>query len=306
MSCAPNPTLPFDVTGAPSCPLCSGRRQKIVSEYKEKTLAKCLDCGVGYVLPQPSRTEVHAHFQEYAPIDDRALKLRFERNRARPLSQVARYIQKKRAGGVILDIACGTGLFLADFFRDRQWHTCGTEISPAAAAKATTKGVEIRLSDIHSAGFQTASLDVITVLDAFYYFPEPLLELGEYSRILRGDGLLLIELPLSTSRIWRTTGIIGKLLSGHHEPLLSTSDHLYYYTPRAITLLLEKSGFQILDIHQLPSNRQESLLRDLMVRVYFALSRVLEFLSGSRIFLGPRFFVAARKIPAVNLPKLRP
>jgi SAM-dependent methyltransferase len=268
-------------------------------------LEKCLDCGASYVLPQPTRSDVAEHFVDYELKDAEALERRFGKNRARPLSYVARYIQSKRQDGIILDVACGTGIFLAHFFQGSQWQACGVEISPILASKAVEKGVQICRSDIHAAKFQQASFDVITVLDAFCYFPEPMVELWEFSRVLRSDGVLVIELPLATSRIWRTTGLLGKLLSGTRQPLLRSSDHLFYYNPKSVAMLLERTGFQVLDVLTLPGNKQSNSFRDLMFSAYYALSRTLAFLTSSRVFLGPRFLIAARKTPTVSEPRMR-
>jgi len=266
---------------------------------------KCLRCGVIYVSPQPSRRELTSHFADYAPKDAEELERRFEKNRMRPLARVAHYAHRKKSGGLILDVGCGPGIFLARFFAGSQWRSCGVELSRIAAAKAAEKKLDVRSGDIHAAAYASATFDFIMVLDAFYYFPEPSVELLEFARILRNDGVLIVELPSATSRIWRTSRRLGRWLSGSRDPLLFSSDHLFYYTPKSVSSLLQRCGFQILDVGQLPGNKQASLVRDLMFLAYFAFSRVMEFLSGSRILLGPRFFVAARKMPTVNEPGMK-
>ena len=92
-------------------------------------------------------------------------------------------------------------------------------------------------------------------------------------------------------------------MSGRRRPFLSSSDHLYYYTPKALGVLLEKTGFQVLNVVLLPANKQSHFLRDAMFYVYFIFSSMLRWLSLSRIFLGPRFLVVARKRPPLNEPR---
>lgn len=301
------PKAAFSSNGIPfiHCPLCEGRHQKIVIEDQGQALVKCSECGAAYLSPQPSRTDLKTHFEEFRPLNVEVLERTFEKNRARPLARVARYVQNRRSGGVILDVACGTGLFLSRFFSDRRWQPLGIEISPATAERASEKGIEVHLTDIHAAGFAQSSVDVITVLDAFYYFPEPLVDLWEYHRILRSGGLLVIELPLAASRIWRKTSFFGGLWAGGRKSFFRSSDHSYFYSPKSLNLLLEKAGFQVFDVLQLPANKQANPLRDAMFYAYFMLSSVLRWLSASRIFLGPRFLVAARKRSALNQPRLR-
>lgn len=274
--------------------MCRGFGQQNLAEYKGKFLRKCLNCGVGYVFPQPSPAELLEHFQE-DDTDERDLERKFELNREKVLSRVADYIQHRRQRGTILDVGCATGLFLARFLRDPGWAAWGLELTPSVADKAAERGIRIFRGGIEEAHFDENSFDVISVLDALYYFPQPDRELAEFRRVLRPDGLLVLELPLATSRIWRTSRTLGKLLSGSRRPLLQSSDHLFYFTPRSVSLLLERCGFRVEDILPLPGNRQAYLPRDLAVRAYSLASSLLHRTSGASIFLGPRFLVAAAK-----------
>jgi SAM-dependent methyltransferase len=278
------------------CPFCAGLRNKILAEYEGRALRQCFDCGGSYASPPPSSSELAAHFQEEAT-DDRGLKDKFETNREKVLARVAAYVQRRQPRGKILDIGCATGIFLAHFFRRPNWDAWGLELSPLAAEKAAAQGVRVYRGDIHRARFAEHSFDVITVLDAFYYFPEPERELAEFHRVLTHDGLLVLELPWAGSRIWRTSTPLGRMVSGTRRPLLQSSDHLFYFTPKSVVLLLTRCGFHVHAILPLPGNQQAGRLRDLAFRVYSAGSALLHSVSGGRIFLGPRFLVAAAKNP---------
>jgi SAM-dependent methyltransferase len=280
--------------GDPGCPLCSALEQRTLAEYRGKSLRKCFHCGGSYVVPQPSPAELVAHFQE-DNTDENGLERKFELNRERVLSRVAHYIQRRRQQGTILDVGCATGLFLARFLRDPGWDAWGLELTSSVAEKAAERGVRIFRGDIQQAHFAENSFDVVSVLDALYYFPQPHRELAEFRRVLTPDGLLVLELPLATSRIWRTSRTLGRLLSGSRRPLLQSSDHLFYFTPKSVALLLARCGFRVEDILPLPGNRQAHLSRDLAVLAYSLASSLLHRASGASIFLGPRFLVAAAK-----------
>jgi len=275
------------------CPLCLGSPPKILSRYREKSLNQCLACGITFVLPQPSPSDVAAHFQNDPDVDD--LHRWFERNRERVLARVAKQIQSRKEQGKILDVGCATGLFLARFFPASRWETWAVELSPRKAQAAARNGICVQVGDIHRARFDECSFDVITVLDAFYYFPDPQSELRELHRILRNNGLLVLELPWAGSRIWRRSRILCWLLRDRQVPLLESSDHLFYYTPKSIGQLLHHSGFAVRTILPLPGNRQETMFRDLLYRGYSFFSMLLHTLSGSKCFLGPRFLVVAEK-----------
>lgn len=285
------------------CPLCLSTGQQTLFRYKNKGLNRCPACGGSYVVPQPSPKDVAAHFQNdhdaiqpHLIRDD--LRRRFERNRERVLARVAKEIQRRRERGRILDVGCATGLFLARFFPASRWQAWAVELSERKARTAAQNGIRVHAGDIHQAKFEERSFDVVTVLDAFYYFPDPQWELKEFHRLLRNNGLLVLELPWAGSRIWRRSSVLRWLLRDGQVPLLESSDHLFYYTPESISLLLERCGFQVRAILPLPGNRQETIFRDLLCRWYSFFSALLHILSRSKCFLGPRFLVVAEKLPA--------
>ena len=276
------------------CPLCSSPKQTTILQGGEKLLKKCAQCGVRYLWPQPSKNDLSVHFEGESN-DKNELERKFERNRIQLLARIANYIQRRRSGGTILDIGCATGLFLGRFFRAATWQRSAVELSQGAAEKARREGIRVHHGDIHGARLSNEGFDVITVLDTFCYFAQPQLELGEFRRILKCDGLLVIETPLATSRIWRASRPLGKLLSWSRYPLLESSDHLFYFTPKSISLLLEKCGFEVQTIIALPGNKHANGLRNLAFKSYFLFSLIVNTISRSRIFLAPRFLVVARK-----------
>ena len=280
---------------APACPLCSSVHTRTVCEYAGKSLLKCSGCGVSFLFPQPSLQDCTTHFEQGSSLTARELKNKFENNRARVLARVATEIRKRRPVGTILDVGCATGVFLSHFFLSAEWERWGVDLSPVAAQHATQAGIEVRCGNIRDANFAETQFDVVTVLDAFYYFKTPQEDLTEIRRVLKDDGLLAIELPLATSRIWRSSSFIGKLLSGSRRSLLDSSDHLFYFTPKSVTALLSRVGFIVNQIVPLPGNRQVSPGRDFAVRSYFRISELLRLLSRSRIFLAPRFLVLTTK-----------
>ena len=277
-----------------SCPLCSGQEQAILSRYDGKSLRRCLNCGVAFVHPQPSPIDLAAHFENARQTGPDEMECKFETNREQVLARVADYIQLHRPPGHIVDVGCATGIFLDRFLADNPaWRGAGVELSPGLTGRAARRGLSIHLGNLRSANLTPGSVDVITVLDAFYYFANPQADLAEFRRVLTPAGLLVLELPWAGTRIWRTSARVGRLLGGARRPLLESSDHLFYYTPHSISLLLGACGFRVQTMVPLPGNRQAGRLRDLAYRAYSAFSRRLYFISGSRLFLGPRFLVLA-------------
>lgn len=277
-----------------ACQLCLGKRLALLAERGSQRLLRCFECGGIFVSPQPDPIAIAVHFQE-PELDEEALQRRFEQNRENVLAKVASYVARRRTGGRIVDVGCATGLFLRRFFRREEWESWGIDLNLAEVRCAQKNGVRTYHGTLREACFDDSFFDVVTVLDAFYYFPHPEEELSEVRRSLKPDGLLVIELPLATSRIWGASTALGRLLKGRRKSLLDTSDHLYYFTPQSISRLLQRCGFRVDSIFRLPGNRQETLRRRMVFGAYYFISAFLERVSGGAIFLGPRFFVVASK-----------
>ena len=284
--------------GPRECPLCMSSGLEMVSEYGGKRLERCCHCRVSFVHPQPCPADLIIHFEAGGLPGCEDLESKFETNREPVLSRVASYIRSRKKSGSILDVGCATGLFLADFSGHGLWQAWGAELSPWAAQRARARGIRVHQGELCETAFANDWFDAVTVLDALYYFPDPQSQLAACRRALKPDGLLVLELPLGDSRIWRAAGGLGRMFSRTRQPLLATSDHLFYYNPRSISLLLQRCGFSVQAILPLPGNRQTGPIRELCYRVYWILSRLLYHISGSKVFLGPRFLVAAVKQPA--------
>jgi SAM-dependent methyltransferase len=256
-----------------------------------------MQCRSIHVMPQPEIHEVNAHFEDDHGSDEQELRRKFEVNRKRVLSRVAGYIQSERKGGNVLDVGCATGLFLECFFMGANWQACGVDLSPVASQIARNKGIRVWRGELRQAQFPDSSFDVITMLDAFYYLPRPLIELSELYRILKRNGSLVLELPMATSRIWRMSSRLGKFITRSHGSVLENSDHLFYFTPWSISLLLNRCGFQVENIVPLPANRQPSLLKDLAAQLYSGCSSLLTYIFRSKVCFAPRYMIVARKMP---------
>ena len=295
MSCTLDAALTQTLHEVIRCPICRATQLEMVIASGPKSIRRCLRCDTHFLHPQPSPAEVISYFQtleEDAPQGD--LEHDYQCCRKNVLARVAAAIQTRKMQGSILDVGCATGFFLNTFFAG--WERTALELSPRKAELAKRGGTRVRIGDLFSARFPCTSFDVATLLDAFYYVRNPYATLAEFHRVLKDDGILVLEMAWATTYIWRRTGIVRRVLK--EDPLLDASDHLFDYTPRALSLLLHHSGFIVDDILVLPANRQQRRLRDVLWRTYSSLSRAAFVLSRGRLCLGPRFMVIARKVPS--------
>ena len=139
---------------------------------------------------------------------------------------VAAFARAVKPGSRVLDVGAGPGPYRKLFSHcEYRAHDFGEE--------PTTKGRYTKLdytSDILNIPAPDQSFDVILCTEVLEHIPDPVGALGEFARILREGGQLLLTAPL------------GSLL--HQEPF-----HFYGgYTPWWYRKFLSESGFEIVQL----------------------------------------------------------
>jgi SAM-dependent methyltransferase len=86
--------------------------------------------------------------------------------------------------------------------------------------------------------------DTIYMGEIFEHIHNPFFVLSEVKRVLKKDGVLVLDTPNPYS-IYRILFYFFK----KSENLTGDPTHLIFYTPKSLCVCLEKSGFQILDLN---------------------------------------------------------
>ncbi len=137
--------------------------------------------------------------------------------------------------GQVLDLGCALGYFLR-VMETKGWDTWGVDLSSYAVqeARKDINGSVVQ-GDLREAEFPEGYFDLVALWDTLEHLAAPVEVLKEVRRIVKPDGLLLIE----TLNIGSLT---AKLL-GRKWPLYAPPYHLVYYSTETLTKLLEASGF---------------------------------------------------------------
>ena len=102
------------------------------------------------------------------------------------------------AGACVLDAGCGTGGFLARLRGARaDIAPYGVEYDEGAARRAAAKaGVHVACGTVNALPFPDSFFDAVTSLDVICHAGvDPVAALGEFRRVLRPGGLLVLNLP---------------------------------------------------------------------------------------------------------------
>jgi SAM-dependent methyltransferase len=139
--------------------------------------------------------------------------------------------------GELLDVGAGKGHFMAAA-RELGWHVDGIEFSAASAATAAELyGVEVRVADFMSMPDDGRLYDAVVMIHVLEHLPDPRFAIARARSLLAPGGRLLISVPNAAS--------LQARLFGSRWLHLDLPRHLYHFTPDALSVLLEGSGFEV-------------------------------------------------------------
>lgn len=175
--------------------------------------------------------------------DDRYLNEAEGRRRA--LQRCLRLLSQYTNGppGHLLDVGCSAGIFLT-LASEAGWSVFGVEPSDWLSARARSRfGARVLSTSFEKAAFRRQSFDAITFWDVLEHLADPVGSVNKAAHLVRPGGVLALNVPNIESAIAR--------LMGYRWPLL-LPEHIFYFSRRALQMLLEQHGFAPLGFHLHP------------------------------------------------------
>ncbi len=229
------------------CDLCGSAAQRLLFNRGRNDEAInnviCQQCGLVYVSPRPSQTDVNATYLEgnfslaarggHTPtpekfvLSERAAFARFQAlTQAIDLTQFA-------SDSACLEIGCGVGSFLR-FMHGAGWRVQGIEPDPNyAQAGESAYHVPILSTLYETTPFARESFALIASFHVLEHVPSPKAFLSKVYEELQPNGLLFLEVPC----INRPYG--GNL------PQFFWSAHLFSFSVNTLTGYLQQAGFEV-------------------------------------------------------------
>jgi 2-polyprenyl-3-methyl-5-hydroxy-6-metoxy-1,4-benzoquinol methylase len=193
-------------------------------------LVRCRHCGLVYTNP---RLEGGPLLDAYARTED-AEYMGEDASRSINGYFCLNTISQFVPAGKLLDVGCSTG-YLLNAVRLR-FETLGIEPSRWAAGFAKEQlRLQVSVGTLEEAHLPDDSYDAVTLVDVLEHLPDPLGTLKEIRRVLKPDGFLYIVTPNIAS-------VTAKLMRSRWWGLRAA--HIYYFSPRTLTALLKKAGFE--------------------------------------------------------------
>jgi 2-polyprenyl-3-methyl-5-hydroxy-6-metoxy-1,4-benzoquinol methylase len=225
--------------------ICQNKKFDIILKPYGYKICKCFDCGLIFSQKNEfnflNKEEIYENYYK-------------EENGARFSSfveYVVKFFRLIRAYRIhsldikaksILDIGSGRGwilYFLKKYFKYDV--TVGTQISSSAYKFSTQKlKLEIYNNDLLDISFNK-KFDIVSILHVLEHVDTPEEYIKRIYELLNDDGFLFIEVPNYNS--W------SRKLTGEYWLALDLKHHIFFFTPKSLSLLLEKYNFKIKELN---------------------------------------------------------
>ena len=243
----------------PVCPVCGSKEW--IKRYKIDawTIEECSTCGFADIDPMPVRENRADCYSEEKVVErnvkqksrlqklSRFLKQAFSKVTKRE-KQAIFYNKLRRyllPGSKILDIGCGDGSFISKAKED---YACtGIEISDYLASLARKRpGIKVITGNFLNTDFANEKYDGVTLISILEHLDDPKEAIKKCFDLLSAGGVLLLK-TVNYSCLNRL--IKKKSWTGFRPP-----DHVVYFNPSNLEMLLEKTGFGKIKISAMPFN----------------------------------------------------
>lgn len=238
------------------CPVCgSGSFEVIISPWVDEAdpvklygaasgirgtqqLVRCLTCGMIYENPRYSAEVIIKGYMASQEAGHDSQYLMRVLSFYRTLRKQASRIPPK--GAKVLDIGTAGGAFL-DAARQFGYDAYGMEPSADLASRGKARGLNIEQGTIENHSFKPGSFDMVCLWDVIEHLPEPKTALTEIKKLLKSNGILLINFPdIGT---WQ-----AKLIGRRYWWILSV--HLHHFNRATIKDICARSGFSVFNFQQ--------------------------------------------------------
>jgi len=288
---------------AQNCLVCGADCAKVLYRLSRFHVLECAVCRQVRLWPLPEPEEIRQLFKQlYTTGQGSVPELAsyygfcYEDRPSNPLVQLYESwldtIERHQPSGRLLDIGCGTGLFLA-VARRRGWSTFGVDDSAEATRHARDHfGLEVRVGDFADFAREGRTFDVITMWDIIEHARDPLGLLTAARTCLEPHGLAGLSTPNQRSILDVVAGLLYRLSGGRMLGPLEKfyiEQHFLYFTPDTLRAVLERANLSVTHLeHQLTDLRRLTLSPPLRLGLYglFALARLFH--------LENRLFALAR------------
>lgn len=245
----------------PRCLVCESAAARLLYRLPHISVVRCDACDQIYLHPLPTEADIQTLFSGlYANGDGGMPELQgyygfcFDDRPDNPLVQLYESwldaLERHRPPGRLLDVGCGTGLFLV-VARRRGWRPVGVDDCAEAARHAIeTFGCDVRIGDVESLELDER-FDAITMWDVLEHSRRPVNLLRTLRGALAPGGVLGVACPNQRNLMDVVARALYRVSGGHITSPLEKfyfHQHFLYFTPDTLRQGLRRAGFEALEL----------------------------------------------------------
>lgn len=215
-----------------NCRLCKSRRIKNLLKKDSALIFKCRDCGIvflGNELNEKSIEDLYKYYSStgFSNYLSPVTKLRYEK--------LLDGFEKYRKNNRLIDIGCGAGYFMLAASK-KGWQVEGIEISDEAIKLSEEKGQKVFKGDVDSLDLEKNKYDVAILTELLEHARNPEAIIKRLCYILRPGGIAYLTTP-------NYEGLTRRLAGSRWG--MFNMEHMFYFTPKILTSILKRHGFNI-------------------------------------------------------------
>lgn len=279
----------------PPCPICGtvantrlyGQQQYLIADgHAPSVIYRCKDCDFNFRSFGRPLSEVLSHFK-VAPYSTDEIEQCWLKRREGFYRFLLAMLSKPAKGRSLLDIGCAFGHFL-DCAVEYGYQPFGTEVSREMTELLRKKReYPVSSGPLDALQLPEKHFDVITFVDSFYYFEDPLETLLLCRKLLKPGGELLMRVT-NRNRMAQLHRLFC-LLRFHKShpakiPFWTTDDAISCHSRRSLTTLMNKTGFKVVKLTCFEKGKK---IDSLGLSGFYKLSSFLAMITLEQVCLTP-------------------
>lgn len=231
-----------------NCPVCQSQMFEEYLTVKDYTVSQeqfkivtCKNCGFRFTNPRPDVNEIGEYYKAESYISHTntskgLISKVYQEVRKFTLKSKLNLINKlSPQKGKLLDVGCGTGMFL-NIAKENGWQVNGIE--PDTGARAIAEEInQIKIKEEVLNSFQNETFEVITLWHVLEHIHELNATIDWVKERLSKNGSLIIAVPNHESK---DAEIYQEQWAAYDVPR-----HLYHFSQKTIKELFTKHGFEL-------------------------------------------------------------
>lgn len=230
------------------CPACGGTAIDPAFEKFEFSYATCRNCGTIFMTPRPpaevmadyyANSENYRYWATYIyPSSEATRREKLHRPR---LERILGYCERFSVPrGLLVEVGAGFGTFAALAGQSGRFaRILAIEPTPDVAAACRARGIEVIERRIEEVAAEEVNADVVVSFEVIEHLFAPTEFVAQARRLLKPGGLLVLTCP-------NGQGFDIAMLGPHS--LAVDPQHVNLFNPDSLPRLLERHGFQTLDV----------------------------------------------------------